>query len=387
MFAKVKHILLVIFVLFTSVICILLFNNNNKDELVENTNIETSQTEEITRFNMHYNYPQMLKMLIEKNSDWSDLPLTEEFKKKYNSSDGILGKIKFDKVEMNPDFGGKYPFEDTAYFVITQGEKKTAYGYQYVFKNDKLLDDVLFPEKYYLTDEFGRELDFRVTINKENFYNKFGNLAIGGEYEQCIAVTEHFHKKYPYFLDLFIHYSPLGANPITFIEEKSSWEKKEAYFEVDSIYECIKRHYIVSFLIDSNGFLDDAEVKLIGEYPYEKDSLVKASSQVFYKNSNWNYLKLSDNFKNKYNESKTVYNDINELNIDEITFGLFYNDDVNVIINKYKTIDGSNRWLYEKYIYDENDYLDDVKILPIDYIGEDSEEAKEAYIKQYENNQ
>lgn len=134
-------------------------------------------------------------------------------------------------------------------------------------------------------------------------------------------------------MDLFIHYSPLGANPITFIEEKSSWEKKEAYFEVDSIYECIKRHYIVNFTIDNNGFLDDAEAKLIGEYSYEKNGQVVAGSQVFYENSNWNYLKLTNDFKNRYRNAKSVYTGIKELNIDEITFGLFYNDDVNVMIN------------------------------------------------------
>ncbi len=142
---------------------------------------------------------------------------------------------------------------------------------------------------------------------------------------------------------------------------------------------------MVNFKIDSRGYLDDAKVKLVGEYPYDKGRLVEASSQVFYKKSNWNYLKLSDNFKNKYKDKESVYESIDELNIDEITFGLFYNDDVNILINKYKTKNGNNRWLCEKYTYINKDYLDDVEILPIDYDSEDTEEAKKAYIKQYEH--
>ena len=160
MYIKVKHILLVILVVIISVLSILLFNTINKIVGVEEElNNETIQTEEITRYNMRYTYPQMLKLLIEKNSDWSELPLSEGFKRKYNSKDGIFGEIKFDKVEINPEFGGKYPFEDTAYFVITQGLKKTAYGYRYVFENDKLLEDVLFPDIYHLTDENGNVVD------------------------------------------------------------------------------------------------------------------------------------------------------------------------------------------------------------------------------------
>jgi hypothetical protein len=41
--------------------------------------------------------------------------------------------------------------------------------------------------------------------------------------------------------------------------------------------------------------------------------------------------------------------------------------------------------LCEKYTYINKDYLDDVEILPIDYDSEDTEEAKKAYIKQYEH--
>ena len=350
--------------------------DNNKDE------IETTER----WWRTFENHNELAYWVAIKNGDWSDLHLTDVFRKKYNEKDGIFGDMQFDKVEYRPYHDGKYPFEDFAYLVITQGKKKTAYTYSLdPSSSGDGYNDVIIGDVYPLTDEKGNELDFRVGITEKNFFNKMDDLAWGHEEEQLVGVTDHFHKKYPYFLDLFIHYSPLGANEITFKSEKSSWEKKEAYFEVDSIYECIKRHYIVNFKIDSRGYLDDAKVKLVGEYPYDKGRLVEASSQVFYKKSNWNYLKLSDNFKNKYKDKESVYESIDELNIDEITFGLFYNDDVNILINKYKTKNGNNRWLCEKYTYINKDYLDDVEILPIDYDGEDAEEAKKAYIKQYEH--
>ena len=204
------------------------------------------------------------------------------------------------------------------------------------------------------------------------------------DYGKSVGVTENFNKKFPSFIDLFIHYSPFNINPIEYDDSKCSWEKMEMYFEVDSKYECIKRHYIVNFTLDSKGFLDDAKVKLVGEYPYNLGYKSKAGSQVFYKNSNWDYLKLTDNFRKKFKSEEGVYKDIDKINISISTFGFIeYNG---YMIKGYKCIDGNNQWLYEKYYYDSNGYLDDAEILPIDYDGENAEEAKATYIKQYENN-
>lgn len=384
MFIKVKHMLLILLIVLISVVFILNQFNiiSKKDGLVEEKYNETTQNEEITRFNMKYTYLEMLKMLIEKNSDWSELPLSKKFREKYNSKDGIFGKTKFDKVEMHPRYGGKYAFEDTAYFVIIQGMKKTAYGYQYIFDNDKL-DDVLLPNIYHITDENGNEMDYRLPIDEESFETRFGNLAFGGEHEQSVAVTDAFHEKYPYFLDLFIHYSPLGANQIEFDDKKSSWEKREAYFIVDSIYECVKRYYLVNFSLDERGYLDDASVKLLKEYQYGMfNELERASSQVFYKNSNWDVLKLTNNFKNKYKNKTSIFNDIDNVNPNKIYVD-YINDEFEDMIIGACSLNDIMRWVFIDYNYTDDDYLDDVEILPIEYDGEDIEEAKEAYIKQY----
>lgn len=392
---KIKHILFATLALIIGVVSFVIIIKINvvKNENFESIDVsaeETTYSEYVYYGPDSYTSWELGYEVAKKDGDWSRLPLTSEFRKKYNERDGILGNLEFDKIELAPydsitEYSDKYYFINrNCYFVISRGKEKIAYIYNLKY-DGKLLNDVLIKDICNLSNEYGEELNvsgYSITYN--NFKDSMDFLSRGGNDEQSVAVTPAFHTKYPYFLDLFIHYSPLGVNKIEFASEKSSWERKEAYFIVDSIYECIKRHYKVEFSLDNKGYLDDAKAKLVGEYPYDKGRLVEASSQVFYKNSNWDYLKLSDNFRKKYKDKKSVYEGIDELNIDEITFGLFYNDDVNIPINKYKTKNGNNRWLCEKYTYVNKDYLDEVEILEIDYKGDNAEEAKEAYIKQYE---
>ena len=63
MFIKVKHMLLILLIVLISVVFILNQFNiiSKKDGLVEEKYNETTQNEEITRFNMKYTYLEMLK--------------------------------------------------------------------------------------------------------------------------------------------------------------------------------------------------------------------------------------------------------------------------------------------------------------------------------------
>ena len=372
---KILRVIYVVLMVLAVIVTILMINKSDNNYYNDET------TETIKKFREFENHNELAYWVAIKNGDWSDLPLTDVFRKKYNEKDGIFGDMQFDKVEYRPYHNGKYPFEDFAYLVITQGKKKTAYTYSMDPDSGDGYNDIIIGSIYPLTDENGNELDFREGITKENFESQMYALAWGQEDEQLVGVTDAFHKKYPYFLDLFIHYSP--AYNINFIEEKSSWEKKEAYFEVDGTYECIKRHYIVNFTIDSRGYLDDAKVKLVGEYPYAKTHLSHASLQLIYKNSNWEYLKLSDKFRDKYKNKICLFDDIDNINIDNIYYD-FIDDDFDMIM-RCEYLNKTIKWFYIDYTYINKDYLDDVEILPIDYDGEDAEEAKKAYIKQYEH--
>lgn len=362
-------ILLIIFI----VVFIILFvkkldNNYNTDEVMETT-------KKIREFEEHY---ELAYWVAIKNGDWSDLPLTDVFRKKYNEKDGIFGKMQFDKVEYRPYHDGKYPFEDFAYLVITQGKKKTAYTYSLDPDSGDGYNDVIIGDVYPLTDEKGNELDFRVGITEKNFLSKMYGLAWGNEEEQLVGVTDAFHRKYPYFLDLFIHYSPLSFNKIRF--DGGNFDDKVAYFEVDSIFECVKRKYEVKFELDDKGYLDDAETTCISMEKYEIDSLTYPYDTVLYKNSNWNNLKITNKFKNKYNPENGCFYDIDRINVNiepkSVSVDGLYTE-----IRNYVYKDGSNKWFCVKFINDTNGYLDDIEFIPIDYTGTDAEKAKEMYLK------
>ena len=111
-------------------------------------------------------------------------------------------------------------------------------------------------------------------------------LAWGYENEDMIGVTSTFHTKFPRFLDIFIHYSPIEFNKVTFIENGSSFDDKVAYFLVDSTLECKKRTYKVNFTLSNDGYLDTAEAELLKETKYENQD-EDGGAPLFYKNSDW----------------------------------------------------------------------------------------------------
>ena len=273
--------------------------DNNKDE------IETTERWWRTFEDFH----ELAYWVAIKNGDWSDLHLTDVFRKKYNEKDGIFGKMQFDKVEYRPYHDGKYPFEDFAYLVVTQGKKKTAYTFSLDPDSGDGYNDVMIGSVYTLTDEEGNEIDFREGITEKNFKSQMYSLAWGREDEQCVGVTEKFHSKYLYFLDIFEHYSPLTFNHIEFVPERSSWEKREAYFIVNSQLECKKRYYKVKFTLDNRGYLDDVKVNKVNEEEYDNNER-DGGLHIFYLNSNWNGLNLTDNFRKKFSPDKGVFPDI-----------------------------------------------------------------------------
>ena len=201
------------------------------------------------------------------------------------------------------------------YFVITQVKSKTVYIFHPVYLDNNQLDDVQFSEIIQLYDKNGKKFVIEgEIIDKEGFEYSFFKLCMGGDDEKRIAVTDNFHKKYPYFLDIFEHYSPLTFNHIEFIPDKSSWEKKEAYFIVDSELECKKREYLVKFTLDKKGYLDDVETMKIKEEQYA-GSNEACSAKIKYINSNWDNLKITDDFKKKFSPNKGIIPDIDNINI------------------------------------------------------------------------
>ena len=334
----------------------------------------------------HEDYNELALKLAEKNGDWSRYRLCENFRKKYNEKDGIFGKMQFDKVEYKPFHDGKYSFEEYPYLVVTQGLKKTAY----MFSLYEVLNgyDIQWADKIEITDENGNELEGKIKVDKDSFVRAMQMLAWGYEQEECIGKTEKFKEKYPYFLDLFIHYSPLEFNQITFIEELSSFENNEAYFEVDSNLECKKRTYIVKLILDGSNFIDDVDVKLQGEVSYDGNR-ANTFDKIFYLNSNWEKIKVTDEFRKKYSSQRGIFPDIDKFDYDfdrntPYDTGSKNLDDGWQIVAHHLN-DKHIHYYLCKVIKDNNGNIDNVVYEKLDYIDMDSKKVKELYLKSLED--
>ena len=372
-----RRLLVVLFVIIAIALFIAIRNR-----IVKNKSIE-QQIDEMVETGIDYiqfeDFNELGLKVAEKNGNWSKYNLSKNFLNKYNEKDGIFGNVQFDKVEYKPYNNGKYSFEDYSYLVLTQGLKKTAYIFSMVNGSDGY--DIIFGDTIEITDENGQELDAKVTINNDNFTRIFHMLSQGGDDEKSVAVTNHFHKKYPFFLDIFEHYSPLRFNPIEFVPEKSSWEKQEAYFIVDSVLECKRRYYKVKFTLDDKGYLDDVKVNKVNEEEFDGDGQERIN-KITYQNSNWDNLKLTDNFRSKYDNKIGIMDDIENINIDIDV------DETTLEINgKYITCFASKNdeivSYYFEYIKDKDGNLDNVVCEKLPYINKTASEVKELYLKDH----
>ena len=378
---KVLYILLIFVIIsFTAIIVTLMINKKSKNS--DNIKSDTIEKDEIRISDLNISGEELINILTRKNGDWSNLPLTNNFRKKFNEQDGILGTLNYDSVEKNPYYNNKYPFENYSYIVVKNGKQETAYMYSFILDIEgEHYEDFRIDRVFYLTDENGNELDAKSIINIDNYVESFYMLSAGYEDEQCIGVTSKFHTKYPYFLDIFEHYSPLEYNHIKFVEEKSSWERKEAYFEVDSALECKKRYYLVEFALDEKGYLDDVVVHKVNEVEYEGNRQERIN-KITYQNSNWDNLNLTGNFRKKFFSESGIVEDIENINIDIPV------DEVSLEMNtKYITCftskSGEIIAYYFEYIKDNEDSIDNIICNKLPYINKSAEEAKELYLKEY----
>ncbi|MBR1453297.1 MAG: hypothetical protein IJ593_01430, partial [Lachnospiraceae bacterium] len=173
---------------------------------------------------------------------------------------------------------------------------------------------------------------------------------------------------------------PLKFNHIEFVSEQSSWERKEAYFVVDSILECKKREYLVEFALDKRGYLDDVDVKMIKEEMYEGNSQ-ECSAKIKYIHSNWDNLKLTENFKNKFKPDKGIIPYIDSINIDIPIDGISLKGDVEYICC-FRDKNNNQITYLIKYIDSDDDYLDDVICEKLPYTNKTAAEVKELYLKE-----
>ena len=145
---RVKYIFVAIIIVFVLIATILLIVKNKND----NYFVDESKKEYYTGEGWH----ELVLEVAKKNNDWTGLPLSKSFRKKYNSTDGILGKIEFDTIELNP-FSDEDNFIGTmCHLLLKKGKKEFAYIYEQKYeKITNLLDDVKLVGPIDIVDENG----------------------------------------------------------------------------------------------------------------------------------------------------------------------------------------------------------------------------------------
>ena len=108
-------------------------------------------------------YSDLINLIIQKNQDWSNLPLTESFKKKFSEKDGVIkecdynyksiSKYSYDNKTFSidydwiPDDVNKKYTDDEIEFMLTYGAgayNLDRYNYQFVLDDKGYLDDIIF---------------------------------------------------------------------------------------------------------------------------------------------------------------------------------------------------------------------------------------------------
>ena len=362
------------------------FMEGNWIKLKENATRE--EREKI--YNFHKNEKSALLELCKKNADWSLIPCNmEQFS--FNQKDGLLGDWDYDTLKAI-----KSNSDDNAASILvsaTKGNVDRVYRISYSW-SDGTFNGIyvdLIEEKDLLTNEV--KYDGVKVFSEENIKGNFEELCVDGEkrlmypqeewdgtyYGENVAVSENFREKYPYFLDIFIHYSPLEYNHIKLTDLDIN--NQVATFEVDSVLECKRRTYEVNYMLDNTMYLDDVNAELVSEKEYEIRPLgwkwfsgeVTPLYVLIYRNSNYNIILSTEKFKSTYNNNNRV------LNIDVKNWDSYW--------NLYMITDqNDNRHFYYMKVLtvnNDDEIVDDIVFKELNYGNISFDEAKENYISEY----
>lgn len=334
--------------------------------------------------------------MCKKNGEWEYIVYTDKIGK-YNKKDGLLGDFKFDNLKLVND-------DEIAPYIYVEAS------------NDKIkrLYHIYWDEIFNINVELVREEDLETneitnyelkTFTKENIKQNFIDLCKEGmkypsEYEWAgtyygddVAVSNSFREKYPFFLDIFIHYSPLEYNKITL--KDIDIDNQIATFEVDSVLECKRRIYEIKYMFDDKMFLNDVDVKLLKENIIPVDRQLQLNynrSQDFYLNTNFDEYRQAidgtDNYYNLLKEQGSWFIDIKLLD-NNFKFEKLYYESISLnnnegYIGKFKLKNNIYCFYYRRFIYNNKGQLDDVinEKLPYDSTMT-LDEVRDAYIRDY----
>lgn len=266
MIRKIKYIVSIVLVLSIILIIVIIKKHNtfkeSSIELREETIVDYEEME--LRKNYYKGEEGVMELLLplaEKNGNWEHYPLTKHFKEKFSEEDGVLGKVKFDKVEFCPYKEGEYPFSTYPHYVITKGKEKIVYQMNWSIDKDeyglRAIDDITLSDPIVFIDENGHELDTRLRCTEENWKEILMTLAHGNEEKyNSIAFTDKFNSQYISLNDLIS--KKTNESGACYGYKSNDFKNKiaECYWYTKSGDKILK----IKFLLDDREYIDDIEV-------------------------------------------------------------------------------------------------------------------------------
>lgn len=272
---KIKIVIGAMVSVFVILIIVLLINIsrfvNNKYEQPSTNQQKTNEKQSLNKMNMNDDFVNIIYRTVKKNGDWSDLPLSKKFKKKYSVKNGILNDDKITDI-----YGGGNSDKEKQIVVlnIKHGMKDEEYYIHYILSENNELDDVEIVDKRLLYDENGNEVIYKVSMDKDNYEFNISRLAypFGADRDprDYINMTnKYIDNYYNGFIQIPVA-DRITALPMTKI---SNYNNKIVYLEVEY---CIYNgddigdwygpiYYRVNYTTDVNMWLDDVEVEEVSK--------------------------------------------------------------------------------------------------------------------------
>ena len=204
-FKRIKIALITFCIILVSVIIVFVYNIYYSDTVNKNIENNITNSDKIV-LNMDDDFAQIITNTAKRNYDWTNLPLSESFKKKYNNRIGILGKDD-DYTNL---YGSNYMSNKEKQIVVLYVDhnyKQEEYYIHYTVNDKNELDDVEIVDKILRYDENGEEVIYKETMNGA-FISNIIQLAAPYRLEwdpfDYVYVTDHYKKKWgggfiPYF--------------------------------------------------------------------------------------------------------------------------------------------------------------------------------------------
>ena len=91
-------------------------------------------------------YRELLCRVIRHGEDWSELPLTEHFREKFNPEEGVILEKDYIYHEGFHTYVGQFKYSDKLFSVSAESKEKGNYRkwYKFILDEEGYLDDVIF---------------------------------------------------------------------------------------------------------------------------------------------------------------------------------------------------------------------------------------------------